>query len=142
MSTVVMIFNGEYDVSNKVTVRAELTALSDEPNLVLDFSDVTYMDSICISELVRMREYRMTKQLEKVTIVQSSRSVGRLFEILNLGSVFNVVGTLDEVLPKDGTSIIVQYASAGSDPALEASDLNITTERGSVTFTGVHSQAF
>jgi anti-anti-sigma factor len=131
MGAVVMVFTGEYDLSHKARLRAELEALRDEAHLVLDFSDVTYIDSTCISELMRMQDHRAKRQLNRVAIVQTAPSVRRLFDILDMASMFNVVASLDETLPRDGQSCIVQYASPGDDTVLSPSDVRVTLENGS-----------
>ena len=47
----VMIFRGEYDIATAARLRADLNRLRDLRRVVLDFTDVTYLDSKAIHEL-------------------------------------------------------------------------------------------
>lgn len=120
MSAVVMIYAGEYDLSHSDDLRAELHAIRDEAELVLDMGAVTYIDSICIGELLDLQAHRSAKGLRQAAIVRRAPIVERLFDILAMESGFRVAQTLDDVLPKDGTAVVVQYANPGNDP-IEAS---------------------
>jgi len=110
--TVVMVFNGEYDIASKHQIRTAFDAVSKYPRVALDFSDVTYIDSSIIHELVRLHNTRAAGALERETIVVRSENLLRIFELLNLASFFRVVETLDEAVGKSGEDITVQYASA------------------------------
>lgn len=110
--TVVMVFSGEYDIVSKDQVRTAFDAVSEAPRLALDFSDVRYIDSSIIHELLRLHNTRAAGALERETVVVRSKNLLRLFEILHLASVFRVVESLDEAVDKNGEDITVQYASA------------------------------
>ncbi|MGA8325141.1 MAG: STAS domain-containing protein [Candidatus Cybelea sp.] len=110
--TAVMVFSGEYDLASKDQVRSAFDAVLDAPRLALDFSDVTYIDSTIIHELIRVHNARAAADLERETVVMRNSSLLRLFEILHLRSVFRVVDSLDEAIDKNGEDITVQYASA------------------------------
>lgn len=56
--TAVMVFSGEYDLASKDQVRSAFDAVLDAPRLALDFSDVTYIDSTIIHELIRVHNAR------------------------------------------------------------------------------------
>jgi anti-anti-sigma factor len=113
MGPVVLVFSGEYHLSHKHQLRSELDALHDEPELVLDMTGVTYIDSTCIAELMMLQSYRTMANLPKVSIVQNASSVGRLFDILGIRSMFEVVPTLDDALPKDGKPFRMHLAVPG-----------------------------
>jgi anti-sigma B factor antagonist len=115
--TVVVTLTGEYDLAYRPQLRVELDGLRDEPNLIVDLSAVTFIDSTCIGELVRLHNARAERGFAPLTVVQSSLVVKRLFEVLNLGAVFRLVETLDEALPQDGQPVIVQYAVPGDEAA-------------------------
>lgn len=122
METVVMVFAGEYDLVSKEQLRATLATLSGVPRVVLDLSDVTYLDSTVITELIRMRQVRAASGLERETLVFQRPSIQKVFDILSMGTVFRLVGTLDEAVEKDGAPVTVQYAftnGATRDEALE-----------------------
>jgi STAS domain len=46
-----VVFAGEYDLAVKEQLREELDRLVDEPAVVLDFSDVSYIDSTCVGRI-------------------------------------------------------------------------------------------
>lgn len=111
-ATTVMVFSGEYDIASKDEVRAAFNAVSGAQRVALDFTDVTYIDSSIIQELVRLHNARVAGELERETIVLRNRNLIRIFELLHLTSIFRVVESLDEAIGKEGEDIIVQYASA------------------------------
>jgi len=112
MGTVVVVFSGEYDFASQDQVRTALDAVSEAPRVALDFTDVAYIDSSIIHELVRLHNTRAAADLECETVVVRRGNFPRLFEILHLASVFRVVESLDETVDKNGENISVRYASA------------------------------
>ena len=52
----------------------------------------------------------------------------RLFDILQLGKLFRVESAIDEVLPKDGTPVRIQYPAPGDESTISRSDIPIVTE--------------
>lgn len=112
LATIVMVFSGEYDLASKDQLRAVFDSLSEAPSVVLDFSDVTYLDSTVISELVRMHNGRAASRLEPATLVMHNKNLLRVFNVLQLPQVFRVVEALDNAVAKNGEDIIVQYASS------------------------------
>lgn len=112
---VVMVFSGEYDLSSKEELRAAFTSLSCEPYVVLDFSAVTYMDSTVITELLRMHHLRLANGFDRATVVAHNRHLIKLVDVLQLGSIFRVVETLDEAVGKNGQKFLMRYASAFFD---------------------------
>ncbi len=109
---IVMVFTGEYDLTCRDQLRAVLDSLSEAASIVLDLSDVTYIDSTVINELVRLHNARSARGLERATCVMHNGNLLRLFEILRLGEIFHVVETLDEAVYKNGEDVSVQYASS------------------------------
>ena len=71
---VVMIFSDEYDIGCKERLREGLARLAVVPNVVLDFTDVTYIDSTVLSELIRMHKVRAAKGYEREVIVVQTRT--------------------------------------------------------------------
>jgi anti-anti-sigma factor len=120
METVVMVFAGEYDLTSKEQLRTTLARLSTMPRVVLDFSDVTYLDSTVITELIRMRKLRAASGFERETIVFQHPPLKRLFDILDMGKVFRLVGTLDDAVEKNGAPVTVQYAFTNGPTRYEA----------------------
>ena len=128
MGVIVAVFAGEYDVSHKAALRLELSLLREEPQVVLDMSAVSYIDSTCITQLVMLADGRGRLGLAPAAIVVHSPSVRRLFDILQLGKLFRVESAIDEVLPKDGTPVRIRYPSPGDETTISTSDIPIETE--------------
>jgi anti-anti-sigma regulatory factor len=128
MRTVVRVFSGEYDLTHKWALRAEFDAVCLEPNLILDMRGVTYLDSTCVTELLRLNKCRGEKDLGQVTIVRSAFIVKRIFGILYFRTLFRLVDTLKEVLPNDCSAVVVQYACRGDRSALQAQPEPALTE--------------
>jgi anti-anti-sigma factor len=115
MGPIIVVFMGQYDLTHKAQLRKDFDALRDEPNLVLDMSAVTYLDSTCVSELMRLHDLRSRKGYERFALVRNPVLFRRLFEILNMGNLFRIVDALDDVLAKDGNPAAVRYAAPGNE---------------------------
>lgn len=92
-----VVFAGEYDVGSKASLRALLDRISEIPDLVLDFREVAFIDSTCVTELLRAHTLRITNSLPRETIVLGKTPIRRLFEVLDLYRVFNVVEDVGDV---------------------------------------------
>jgi anti-anti-sigma factor len=112
----VMIFRGEYDIATAARLRADLHRLRDFRRVVLDFTDVTYLDSKTIHELVDLHHYRAEKGYEREALVFRSPTLQKIFGILNLQQVFHCVSNLSDVVPKDNTPSHLFYAKSPLDP--------------------------
>ena len=112
----VMIFSGEYDIATAEGLRADLNRVRDIKRVVLDLSDVTYVDSKAIHELIALRTYRSAKGFEREAIVFQSPALRKIFGILNLDQVFHCVSNLSDVVPSDNTPSDLYYAAAHLDP--------------------------
>lgn len=87
----VTVFSGDYDVTNRADLRKRLDRLAFDSDIILDFSAVTFVDSTCIAELLRLDDLRGVNELERMTIVVDSNGpIRRLFEILGLFERFRV----------------------------------------------------
>jgi len=117
--TIVMIFSGEYDLESKDLLRTVVDELAKAPNVVLDFSAVTYIDATVIAALMRLHNARAADGLERETLVVRHKNLLRVLDVLHLTEVFNIVEALDDALSKNGKTAIIQYASsfAGSKTA-------------------------
>jgi anti-anti-sigma factor len=113
VSTVVLIFVGEYDLACKGQLRAELERLADITNVVLDFSGVTYMDSTTLTELIRLHRLRAENLHERETIVLKHKHIKKLFDMLELKKVFRLVDNLDEAVGDPASNADVRYAFTG-----------------------------
>jgi anti-anti-sigma factor len=96
METHVVVFSGEYDIACMEQLREELDRLVAMERVILDFTDVTYIDSTTVGELVRLHKRRAENLFERETIVVRNRGVQKIFDVLELRKVFRLVATLEE----------------------------------------------
>jgi anti-anti-sigma factor len=113
MHTVIRVFSGEYDVTYKAKLRREFDSVCNEPGLILDMRGVSYVDSTFANELLRLHIRRLEKGIGEVSIVRNSFIVRRLFALLAFKRLFRLVETLEEVLPRDGSPVVIQSACRG-----------------------------
>lgn len=92
-----VVFAGEYDAGGKSSLRSLLERVADIPELILDFREVAFIDSTCVTEMLRMHALRVTNGLSRETIVLGETPIRRLFEMLDLYRVFNVVDDVADV---------------------------------------------
>lgn len=110
----VVVFAGEYDLANKLGLRREMRRLESSVDLVLDLTDVTYIDSTFIAELIILERARHEKNFGRVTVVSPARSaVRRVFEVSGITSI---VGLVESYNGEHGNaSSIVEYAASGDN---------------------------
>ena len=107
----VMVFTGEYDIAGAQRLRADLHRVRDIQKVVLDFTDVSYVDSKAIHELVNLHNYRAEKGYKREAIVFQNPNLQRIFGILQLEQVFHCVSNLSDVVHSDETTSHLYYAS-------------------------------
>lgn len=107
----VLIFYGEYDLGCKAHLRSVLDRLTDVEHAVLDFTDVTYMDSTVVVELLRMHQISNAKGYDREPIVGQSQNLTSLFALMSLQDVFHSVPDMGHVLEKPGERIGLIYTS-------------------------------
>jgi anti-anti-sigma factor len=109
----VVVFVGEYDLGCKQRFREEMARLHTQADVVLDFTEVTYVDSTIIAELLRLARDRTRSGLPAHRIVVSNdSSVRHIFDLVHLGRVIPLLSSFDAVTlerPPD----YVQYAFSG-----------------------------
>ena len=94
----VVVFSGEYDVACKEQFRQELSRLKASGDVVLDFSDVSYVDSTIVAELLLLAKDRIYAGLQAETIVLPNNSrIRRIFDLVHLGKVIRIVESLDRL---------------------------------------------
>ena len=126
MRTVVRVFSGEYDATYRWKLRAEFNDVCSEPDLILDMRGVSYVDSAFSNELLRLHKCRLKKGIGGVSIVRNTFIVKRLFEILRFEALFRLADTLEEVLPRNGSDVVVQAACRGDKSALPTLPMHTT----------------
>jgi anti-anti-sigma regulatory factor len=109
-----MVFSGEYDVTCKRQWSEVLEGLCSEPNVIIDFSDVSYLDATCATEMLRMHARRHDKGFDRETVILGRPLVRRLFDLLNMQSVVRVVESLDDAMQRQRFAPKVRYAFCGN----------------------------
>ncbi|HKE37635.1 MAG TPA: STAS domain-containing protein [Candidatus Baltobacteraceae bacterium] len=115
MGPFVIVFAGEYNLGSKDKLHRELFRLANKPRLVLDFSEVTYMDSTSVAELLRMEHVRHVAGFEAAAVVMQAPVLMRIFNVLTLDRVFRITPTLLEALGTDVEGVQVEYAFCGDN---------------------------
>ncbi len=102
----IVVFAGEYDLACQKELRREFDRLHEQPNVVLDFSNVTYLDSTCIAELLILNKARKERGFTVETVVMPPGArIARLLDVAGLTKVFNVVDSLDGQLNRKDSEI-------------------------------------
>ncbi len=108
---IVMILDGEYDLACKGHLRSDFQRLTNVQDVVVDFTDVTYIDSTAVVELLRMHRIRESKGYKRETIVVQNPNIKKLFTLLNLQQVFCLVNDLSHVVEKNEEPIGLDYTA-------------------------------
>lgn len=110
MATMV-VFTGEYDIACQNELRRELDRLAFEPNVILDLTSTTFIDSTVLSELLRLHRLRQANELSVLTfLLTPSSPIRRLFEITAVADTFRIFETVDEAVENNGETVKVRYA--------------------------------
>lgn len=110
--SVVVVFEGEYDLAAKEQLQAVFDFLSACRRAVLDFSSVTYIDSTVLCEMARMHQARAAQGYDRPTLVLQNAGILRLLGVACMTQFFRIVATLDEAVGNDGRPLSVRRASA------------------------------
>lgn len=95
----VVVVSGEIDVSTAPTLRAHLDALPSGAQVIVDLSEVTFLDSTGLGVLVAARRRaRATAPLGEVHLVVTRPRVAKVLEVTGLSTVFAVHPSLSEAL--------------------------------------------
>jgi anti-sigma B factor antagonist len=97
--TTVLAASGEVHVSTapELSERLNHAIASGTTRLVLDFTDVEFIDSTGLSVLLNALR-RLTRTQGALSVVCTNPTVLRLFEITRLDSTFDIVATREEAL--------------------------------------------
>lgn len=108
-----MVFSGQYDVTCKRQWSEVLDGLCSEPNVIIDFSDVSYLDATCVTEMLRMHARRHDQGFDREIVILGRPIVRRLFELLKMQGVVRVVECLDDAMRLQRSAPIVRYTFSG-----------------------------
>ena len=83
----VVSFNGELDIWKESEVEAQLSVFDGGSPILIDLSEVRYLDSAFLSALVRLR-----RRLPEcpITLVVEAPSVHRIFELTEMNRLFQI----------------------------------------------------
>ncbi len=103
--TYVISLAGEVDLYTAPEFKQQLLdVISDGgKDVVVDFSDTTFIDSTTLGVLVGGVK-RLRTQDGRLSLVCSDRNITKIFEITGLDRVFTIYPTRDEALAKTGAS--------------------------------------
>lgn len=100
MDSTIVSLSGEFDINRQHELRKTLEPLYAQQYLILDLSQVQYVDSACLCEFMRMRSARSDAGARPACFVVDERRFGRLFRFLGLHEVFPVVHSLEEAFER------------------------------------------
>jgi anti-sigma B factor antagonist len=92
--------HGEVDVSTAPALRAELMSIAeDSPKVVVDLSDVTFLDSTGLGVLIAaMKRFRDSSTGGHLHLVVTRPHIQKVLEVTGLTSIFEVHSSLDDAL--------------------------------------------
>jgi anti-sigma B factor antagonist len=88
-------FAGEIDFMGREDFRAKLAVLAGAEGAVVDLSEVTYMDSSALAEILLLQRSRKQAGKNRLSVVVNQR-IRRLFEVAGLQNVLVLAASLDE----------------------------------------------
>ena len=91
----VVPLEGEWDVYRVPELDQRLQPAYTAPQVILDLTSATYIDSTCLGALVRMRKARDARALGPARLVISSPMVLRIFEIVRLDRVWPIYDSVE-----------------------------------------------
>ncbi len=110
--TVMMVFDGEYDLAAKAQLRSAFDLLAVCRQAILDFSSVTYIDSTVLCEMARMHQARSARGYDRATLILNNASVLKLLGIASMTELFRIVATREDAVRGDGRALVVCNASS------------------------------
>lgn len=92
-----LALTGEVDLHNSPQVRKQLLAIiKSASSVIVDFSDLTYIDSSGIATLVEAFNLAKNEQLT-LTIIGAKGAPLQVLELTHLNKVFPMLNSLDEI---------------------------------------------
>ncbi|HEY9181544.1 MAG TPA: STAS domain-containing protein [Candidatus Baltobacteraceae bacterium] len=94
----VVALEGEWDLSRGDELRRRLEPACERARVIVDLSGVTYIDSNCLSMLVRMRTKRVAKGYRPEILVIPSGNIKKIFTGTGFDHLWTIAGSMDEAL--------------------------------------------
>jgi anti-anti-sigma factor len=89
----------EWDVANCDRFEELLAPSLASPNVIIDLSNVEYLDSTCLAKLASFYKERvLNRGFKPSAVVVATIPVRRVFDICRLDQLWNVYSTLEEAL--------------------------------------------
>ena len=79
---------GEYDLARKDEIAKEFAGLNGDPAVIVDLSEVTYLDSAVLRELALLRLKRLDRH---IALVGASENVRRLLKIAGFERIIDQI---------------------------------------------------
>lgn len=115
--TVLMTMIGEFDISSRMRLGGALNRLRDATNVILDLTEVRYLDSTAIGEFIRLHKVRKAKGFPREIVVLPNEKLRRIFDILNLAEVFTIAGSLEQAVSPGDDVVALDFIA--EVPALD-----------------------
>jgi anti-anti-sigma factor len=80
-----VLLEGEYDLTRKAEIATLFRTLDGEDDLIIDLTDVTYLDSTILDELATLR--RQSEQ-RSITLAGANAHISRVFRIVGFDRIF------------------------------------------------------
>lgn len=90
--------SGEFDLYREEELRATLVATYDSPKVIIDFTDVPYIDSSALRALVVKRNVRKQKGFSPAKLVGLSGGLRRIFKVTALDQIWQMYDTVDQAI--------------------------------------------
>lgn len=110
MDPTIVSLTGEFDIERQHELRRTLEPFYAQTYLIVDLTEVDYVDSSCLCEFMRMRRARSHAGARPACFVVDERRFGRLFRFLGLDEVFPVVHSLEEAFERVPDRAVASYA--------------------------------
>jgi anti-anti-sigma factor len=79
---------GEYDLARQDEIAKEFAGLDGDPTVIVDLSEVTYLDSTVLRELALLRLKRLDRH---ISLVGADQNVRRLLKIAGLERIIDQI---------------------------------------------------
>ncbi|HEX5274312.1 MAG TPA: STAS domain-containing protein [Candidatus Rubrimentiphilum sp.] len=89
-------FHGEFDISQKAAIERRFEPMREtgSPALILDLTDVRYLDTTFLNAMVAFQKWAVTSNTDSRLCVAAGRNLSRIFHITALDSIFPVFATM------------------------------------------------
>lgn len=98
ITPLIVSLEGELDIAERDRLEWNLKPAQFAEALVIDLSQVGYIDSSCLAVLVRLRKLRMEKGFPPAVLVISSKQILKIFQLTQLDALWDIYGTLEEAM--------------------------------------------